>query len=392
MQDKKPTIAYIGQKGAPARWGGVERSAEELAVRMARDGYTVIVYCREWYTQNTPAQYHGVELVYTPSFRTKHLDTISHTFFSLVHALYRRADVIHFQGIGPALLAWIPRLFAPHTKVLVTFHCLDRKLKKWGPLSRLVFWFGEFVTMNCAHEVFVTSRFLQDYCWQVWQRALVYLPNGVFEDSKENISPDILANFGVSAQNYFVAVGRFMQDKAQHETIEAFVRMKDRGGDAVADIKLVFIGDADEGDFYRASLFEQAAGRDDIIFAGNQTGVTLKTLMRFACGAVAPSYSEGMPLAVLELAAFSVPLVLSDIPAHREIFGDAYVYSPVGDIERISRSMEIIARNYDDVSMVARIQATRIAQHYRWEVIAARYNVSVTELISVGIQGFPSQA
>ena len=32
-------IAYIGQKGIPVRWGGVERATEELAVRAARAGH-----------------------------------------------------------------------------------------------------------------------------------------------------------------------------------------------------------------------------------------------------------------------------------------------------------------------------------------------------------------
>ncbi len=45
----------------------------------------------------------GVELVYTWSVNTKSLDTISHTFFSIVHLLFtgRRYKYVHFAALPP---------------------------------------------------------------------------------------------------------------------------------------------------------------------------------------------------------------------------------------------------------------------------------------------------
>lgn len=374
-------IAYIGQKGVPALWGGVERSTEELAVRMAQSGYEVTTYCRAWYTINRPASYRGISLVYLPSIRTKHLDAITHTFVSIVHALWDRTDVIHFQGIGPALLAWIPYFFAPRVKILVTFHCHDRRLSKWNTFSRIAFWFGEWITMKCADEVFVTSRFLQDYSYEVWGRTVTYLPNGVFEDAHEAVPADFLQTFKIQSNKYIVCVGRLTQDKAQHEVIEAFLRMKERVGGDFPELKLVFVGDTLRPEEYRERLFAVAQPHRDIIFAGIQTGTALKALMSHATCAVQSSHSEGMPLAVLELGAFGVPLVLSDIPAHREIFGSAHVYTEVGNVAHISEQLERVIRNRDQAHAIALIESKRIALEYRWEVIAARYRVS---LVSFG--------
>lgn len=375
MTKKQLNIAYIGQKGIPVKWGGVERVTEEIAVRMARAGYNVTAYCRAWYTGGRAKTYKGVALIYTPSINTKHLDTVSHTLFSTIHALWRGFDVIHFQGIGPALFAWLPRIFSPRTRVLVTFHCLDRRLQKWNVLARLVFWLGELAAMKCAHDIFVTSRFLQDYCYEVWGRTAVYLPNGVFDDVNE-LDAIYLEQFGLRAFEYAVIVGRLMKDKAQHEAIEAFLRVK-KNNSALADMKLVVIGDATETDSYRAALREQAANHADIVFVGTQIGAPLKALMRFARAGISPSYSEGMPLAVLELAAFNVPLVISDISAHREIFGDGYPLVPVGDIDRLAYQLETVLTHYDAVLPVARIFAARVKEHYHWEIIAARYNVTL---------------
>ena len=57
---------------------------------------------------------------------------------------------------------------------------------------------------------------------------------------------------------------------------------------------------------------------------------------------VNPSASEGLPNAVLEAAAFGLPLILSDIPVHREIATavdmESYLFS-VGDVEALAESV-----------------------------------------------------
>lgn len=371
-------IAFIGQKGIPALWGGVERATEELAVRMARSGHFVTAYCRVWYTKNQPTFFHGILLKYIPSIHTKHLDAISHTLFSIISAMWNRADVIHLQGIGPALLAWIPRVFTPRIKVFVTFHCLDRKLQKWNWIARLAFYCGEYVAVKCAHEIFTTSRALQTYVVQTWNRRTTYLPNGVFENANSHELEQELKAFNLEPYQYVICVGRLMHDKAQHETIEAFVRFKEQAGQEYADMKLVIVGDAAaDGSAYREILAEQAAERTDIIFTGVQTGVCLKALMKFARTGVSQSYSEGMPLVVLELGSYGVPLILSDISAHREIFGDSHAYIQLGDIRRAAEHMERIVRGFEEIRPVAAIIADRIREHYHWDIIAARYSVAL---------------
>ena len=54
---------------------------------------------------------------------------------------------------------------------------------------------------------------------------------------------------------------------------------------------------------------------------------------------VAPSLSEGMPNAVLEAMAMGLPLVLSDIPGHREAAGPDAWYFPPGDAEALAGAL-----------------------------------------------------
>ena len=89
-------IAMIGQKGIPAKAGGIERHVEELSAELANRGHEVLVYCRSWYAW--PVQNHrGVKCVKTPSIATKHLDAITHTFTSILAATREKVDVIQFD-------------------------------------------------------------------------------------------------------------------------------------------------------------------------------------------------------------------------------------------------------------------------------------------------------
>ena len=82
-------IAIAGTRGIPARYGGFETFAEELATRFTARGHRVTVYCRERHTEPT---YRGAALVYLPTWRHKYFDTIVHTFLCTVHLIFHRCD------------------------------------------------------------------------------------------------------------------------------------------------------------------------------------------------------------------------------------------------------------------------------------------------------------
>jgi glycosyltransferase involved in cell wall biosynthesis len=57
---------------------------------------------------------------------------------------------------------------------------------------------------------------------------------------------------------------------------------------------------------------------------------------------VLASRAEGLPLVALEAQAARCPLVLSDLPQHREVFGDRAVYVRAGDVAGIARTLQAL--------------------------------------------------
>lgn len=328
-------VAMIGQKGIPARYGGVETHVHELSVGLVRRGIDVTAYSRAWYTQITPSSSDGVSIVYRPSIRTKHLDTATHTLFSTIDAIRKKFDIVHYHGVGPSLFAWMPRVFAPKMRVVATFHTIDRKNTKWGFIARMFLRIGEWAACRFAHKTIAVSQTLHQYIRDVYDIDAAYIPNSVHIRDKVETTNRI-AQWGLTSQGYILMVARLIALKGAHELIEAYKSLKREHPELVKGKKLVIVGDAVCTSDYVSRLKAQAADDADIIFTGFQTGASLAELYSHAFTLVHPSHYEGLSLTVLEGMSYGLPLVVSDIPEHRILVPDSDRRFSCGDVDSMS--------------------------------------------------------
>ncbi len=357
-------IAMIGQKGMPASFGGVERHVHDLAASLVTLNHQVTVYGRSWYTwKKGTIQVDGVEVVHIPSIHTKHLDTISHTLFSTIHALLQGYEVIHYHGVGPALLSWIPRIFSRKTTVITTFHSIDRTHQKWGRFARLILKLGEMAAVRFAHHTITVSRSLEWYCQKEFALPTVYIPNGVrpLEKTKNLV---ILNKLGLVSNQYLIMVSRLVSHKGAHILIDAFTQFKQKNPH-LAQLKLVIVGGSVHTDDYVAEL--QAMCTPDIIMAGFQTGVDIQALYQNAIALVHPSLSEGLPITVLEAMNNSKPVLLSDIPEHLEIGTDSRFIFKRGNPEALANTLtNFFTINQEERDQIGEANEFIIETHYRW--------------------------
>lgn len=364
-------IAMIGQKGLPATYGGVERHVQDLSECLASRGFKVTVYSRKWYTKKRgQSTVNGVRVIHTPAIHTKHLDAISHCFFSTVHALFSDYDIIHYHGVGPALVSWIPRIFSPKTKVVVTFHSIDRYHQKWNAAARWILRAGEWAACNFPHTTIAVSHGLYQYCLNEFHRETRYLPNGVLIPTAPE-KETTLKKFKLEKNKYIVMVSRLLPHKGAHLLLEAFMNLKEKNPNdkKLSGLKLVFVGDAAVGTEDYVKMLKKFAGeREDVLFTSFQSGEALAELYANSLVLVHPSLNEGLPITVLNAMSYGRPALLSDIPEHREIIGEEACFFNDNSV----RDLEKTLRAFLDLPQTAKTKLGRdnlniIKRQYVWD-------------------------
>ncbi len=362
-------ILMIGQKGIPAIYGGIERHVEELSVELAKQGHDVFVYARKWYTSANIKNYYGVNIVHTPTLHTKHLDTITHTFISTIHALFQKPDIIHYHGVGPALLAWMPRIFSPKTKVIVTMHCLDRYHQKWGFFARLILHIGEWSGCHFAHNAISVSKTIQGYCLNEYQKSTSYIPNGITTTEPQNYSL-IDDQWKIAPGKYLLMVSRLVKHKGAHYLLEAWQFARQQNPELLKDYKLVIAGDTAFTDDYVAELHQIARGDNSIIFTGWQKGQVLAELYANTALLVHPSENEGLPITVLQAMSYARPVLVSDIPEHKEVISDEHFWFSNTDVYSLAEKIVELIKNPGLLKEKGEKNKELVEKNYNWKDIA----------------------
>ncbi len=360
------TIAMIGQKGLPARSGGIERHVSLLASGLASRGHRVIVYGRRWYVAgaSTPE---GIEQHFTSGIHTKHLDAITHSFTALWAARAERPDVIHIHGSGIALLTPIARLFHPNAKVVVTFHSFDGALAKWNRFAKSMFRLGEWLGCHTAHRMIAVSEMLTRYCLDSYGYQVTYIPHPFPLPTQQ---PDLkaLVAHNVQPDQYLLFVGRLIPDKQAHLLVRAYAAAREQRPDLFAQLPLLIVGGGSWTDRYVKWLYQLSAGVPNVTFVGERCGEELHSLQAHALAHVFPTSSEGLSIAMLEAAAYRRPIVVTDLPQNREATGGHAVEVKINDLESLSNGLIAIA----EMSQTHREQLG----HQAYQYVAQRFDAS----------------
>ncbi len=354
-------IYFIGQKGIPAQFGGVEKHVEELSVRLVEAGHEVFVYTRPNYTKPDLTKYRGVNLISLPSISTKNFDAITHTFRACLDVWRRDADVIHFHSIGPSSLIWLVKLLKPGVPVVSTFHSKCYLHKKWGLFARFYLRLGEKSACNAADFTIAVSKSLTRYVKNRYGREICYIPNGA--ESGKKVGAREIKKWGLENGNYILIVARLIKVKGIQYAIKAFNGLK-------INKKLVIVGDNVYADRFSDLLKKSAKGNKNIIFTGTQSGRTLAELFSNAYFFIQSSELEGLSVALLEAMSYGKAVLASDIPENKEALGDAGFTFKSKDANDLGEKIKYILRNRRLLKKKEKLGRVRVKNFYNWDKIA----------------------
>lgn len=203
-------IVVTGTRGFPGVQGGIENHCQNLYINLAVKGCDIKVFTRRPYVKTDLLTYKGVTLMPVGCFRNKFLETLIHTFITVIMARSLKPDILHIHAIGPSLFTPLARILG--MKVVVTSHGPEYERKKWSLPAKIFLRFCEMTGMKFANQIITISGNIAEGIKEKYSRNSTVIPNGVNIPQLAK-SAECLQRFGIEKNKYILTVGRFVPEK-----------------------------------------------------------------------------------------------------------------------------------------------------------------------------------
>lgn len=182
-----------------------------------------------------------------------------------------------------------------------------------------------------------------------------------------------------------VFIGRVAREKGLYETLQGMCLAHELG----AETRLVIAGSGAEE--ARLQRYAQALGiASRVTFAGPVFGADKVKLLAGADVMMLPSYSEGLPYALLEGMAAGIPVIATPVGAIPDVVAEGIHGSlvPPRDGKAIAEALAILAADRERLSWMSRACRRRIRAAFSIERLAAEISLHYAQLCgNVAIAG-----
>lgn len=363
-------IALIGTRGVPANYGGFETFYEELGKRLVERGHDVTVYCRDSYYPEKLNLYLGMKLVYLPNLKKKSLDTLSHTFFSILHAIRQPYDVYMVCNAANSPVLVIPRLLGK--RIAINTDGLEWKRGKWGKIARFYYKLSERISTLLAQRVVADSRGIQDYYAEEYKTTTTFIPYGAYLSESSNA--ELLQKFGLKPGEYFLQITRFEPENNPLLTIQAYKQLD-------TNKKLVIIGGVPYESEYSRKIAAEAAGHPNIILPGSIYDKEL--LNEIWCNSFAYIHGNevgGTNPALLQTMASGCFTIAIDVSFSRDVLADSGIFFR-RNVQSLAEQMKWTLEHEKELKPYKIKAVDRIKLHYSWEKVTDDYERMFYEMI-----------
>jgi glycosyltransferase involved in cell wall biosynthesis len=352
-------LAILGTRGIPARYGGFETFAEQLATRLARSGISVTVFCPSPEPKKDET-YKGVTLKFVKS---PSLGKYSEMMWDAkCFCIARRTfDVVYMLGLGGAFAAWVPRAWG--VKVWVNTDGVEWKRSKFTMPQRGYLALAEALSVLFASRIVADSGAIAEYLrgrYPLLKRVSTIAYGANIPGSRPDQS--LIEPWGLRPEGYYIVVCRLEPENHVLEIVTGY----ELSG---SPLPLVILGNIENANDYVLDLLSHRSER--VRFIGTIYESETLAALRFYARAYIHGHSVGgTNPSLLEAMACSNLVIAHDNPFNREVLGDSGLFfSQSADLARVL----IAAADSIDCDIRRRRATEIVASRYSWDKIADQY-------------------
>ncbi len=284
-------------------------------------------------------------------------------------ALQEKIDVVHSHGYKADVYAWLAGRGGGWPLVSTCHPWLEtdsnRKAKIYAKLDKLVL-------SRFSHVVAISEGVRKEYlASRSAKRHIDVIANGIDLDTFEVSAnhPELRQELSIANGARIVgAVGRLSPEKGYDVLLQAFARL---GAEEKDPVVLMLVGDGPEKENL-LRLGEKLNIADRLRFLGARTDVP--ALLKLMDVFVLSSFTEGVPMALLEAMAAHRPIVATEVGEVSQILGrDAGLLIKPNDVRGLADSIGRLLRDRQMSQKCAEHARQRVAQNYSSDMMVVKY-------------------
>jgi glycosyltransferase involved in cell wall biosynthesis len=278
-------------------------------------------------------------------------------------------DITLYCNSATSCFAWIPRL--RRAKVVINPDGLEWERAKWGWAGKTFYKFSEHLAARFPHRIVSDSHVIQDHYKDKFGCDSEFVAYGA-DIVERGTGQEMLAEFGVAPEHYFLFVSRLEPENNAHLVVEAFEKVD-------TDMHLLIVGSAPFADDYIRRLTDTNDRR--IIFPGALYGDAYRALRANAYVYVNAMEVGGTHPAILEAMGAGNCVLVSDTAYNAEAVAEAGVQFRSKDVDDCREKMQWLADHPAKVEMYRHCAIDRVRTSYNWEDVVSEYEAIFESLL-----------
>ena len=347
-----PVVAIVGTVGVPARYGGFETLAEQLARRIAPARARLILYCQRSAYPDKSGPFAGHRRVMLP-LRANGPASMVHDMLALLHAAFvARVSVCLVLGVSGAWLLPVLRVLRPGMRLVTNIDGMEWRRDKFGPAAKAVLRALEWLAVRASHAVIADNAALVTIARERYRVEPVMIAYG----GDHTLVPPVSAD-GDPEPGYWLAVARVEPENNAAMLLSAC---------AEAGARFVFVGNW-HANGYARDLHARFAGTPGLRLLDPIYDVARLAALRAGAIGYLHGHSVGGTNPSLVEALFHTRRVLAfDCVFNRATLGGAGGF--FADAEGLRAQL-----GNDEAGVLAEHDALALRGRYRWATVTGQY-------------------
>lgn len=355
-------IAILGSRGYPYVYSGYETFVKELVERLVKKNIEVTVYCHKNLFNTFPKEVNGIKLVYIKTIQKKTLAQLVHTFQSMLHACFKKYDIILVVNSANGPFGVISKIFRKKTAINVDG--LEWLRPKWKGLGSKYFHFASRLSTILYDEVITDSFEMETIYQKEFNAESTVIAYGA--NIRESQNPELIKKWNLNERDYYLIVGRLIPDNNSDLIVREFVKSDTKK-------KLVIVGDVPYNDEYAERIKQTKDER--IIFTGYVTDQNELAELYHNCYAYFHGHEFGgtNPTMLKALAYGCAILALDTVFTREMLAGDDYGLYFTKENNNLKILLNAIENDENKLNSYRLKSRNRIKENYTWEKITSQY-------------------